>query len=355
MAASKPEGITGGGTMARSARMSDVARLAQVSTMTVSRVLNENPNVLDETRQRVFAAIEQLGYRRNELARSLRERRSRQIGILVPNLYDPFFALCAHTVSAVAKEHSYAVSIATTDEDPEAEFDEASRMALRHTEGLIAIPAEAEPGTSRLLAPELESMVMVVLDRPIPGGEGRADTLLVQNRRGAQIGTEHLLSLGHKRVAFVGFSGHLYTMRKRRAGYRQAMELAGIRPLAVAVPPAPGVTQARVRELLASKNPPTALFCANNLITLQTLHVLGRMGVQSPGDLALLGFDDFATADLLRPGISVVRQPVESMARLAAEVLFARLAEDRPGTPPRRIVLPVELIVRGSCGARAPD
>src|SRR5579875_3777491 len=109
--------------------MSDVAKLAGVSTMTVSRVLNENANVLAETRQRVFAAVEELGYRRNELARSLRDRRTRQIGILVPNLYDAFFAQCAHTVSAVAKAHDYSVSIATTDEDPEAEFEEASRMA----------------------------------------------------------------------------------------------------------------------------------------------------------------------------------------------------------------------------------
>lgn len=335
--------------MARSARMSDVAKLAQVSTMTVSRVLNENPNVLEETRQRVFAAIEQLGYRRNELARSLRERRSRQIGILVPNLYDPFFSMCVHAASTVAKAHDYSVSIATTDEDPSAEFEEARRMAVRHIEGLVVIPA-VDGGPSRLLSPDLDDMPLVVLDRPLAGGGHRADTLLVQNRRGAQIGTEHLLALGHKQIAFIGLEGHLYTMRKRHAGYRLAMEAAGLRPKTVLVSAESDTMPGHLRELFAKKQVPTALFCANNLITRRVLHALQRLDIHPPDQVALLGFDDFETADLMRPGITVVRQPVELLARMAAEVLFARLAESSVPDSGKRIVLPVELVVRGSCG-----
>lgn len=336
--------------MARSARMSDVAKLAQVSTMTVSRVLNESPNVLDETRQRVFAAIEQLGYRRNELARSLRDRRSRQIGILVPNLYDQFFARCAHAISTVAKAHNYSVSIATTDEDPDAEFEEASRMALRNIEGLAVIPAEADAHPSRLLSPEFEGIPMVALDRPLPGGD-RADTLLVQNKRGAQIGTEHLISLGHKNIGFLGLEGHLYTMRRRHAGYRLAMEAAGLRPSTSIMAPSAESIHARIRDLLGARQAPSALFCANNLITMQVLHAFQRLKIRVPEQIALVGFDDFEAAPLLRPGITVVRQPIESMARMAAEVLFARLAEGGGEPAPKRIVLPVELVVRGSCGA----
>ncbi len=115
--------------MAGSARMSDVAKLAGVSTMTVSRVLNKGPNVTEGMRRKVFAAIEQLCYQPNELARSLREQRSRQIGVLVPYLLDPFFAGCAHVISTVAKQHSYSVVLSTSNEDPQAEFDEASRNA----------------------------------------------------------------------------------------------------------------------------------------------------------------------------------------------------------------------------------
>lgn len=338
--------------MTRTARMSDVAKLAQVSTMTVSRVLNENPNVLEETRRRVFEAIEQLGYRRNELARSLRDRRTRQIGILVPNLYDAFFAQCAHTVSAVAKAHEYSVSIATTDEDPEAEFEEASRMALRKVEGLVAIPAEGAGGTSRLRARELAAIPLVVLDRPVEGDGKPPDTLLVQNKRGAQVGTEHLLSLGHKRVVFLGLEGPLYTMRKRQEGYRAAMTAAGLRAASVLVSAEADTMHARLRELLGLRHAPTAMFCANNLITQRVLHGLQRLGIYAPEGMALVGFDDFDAADLLRPGVTVVRQPVESLARMAGEVLFARLAgaAEKPG---KRIVLPVELVVRGSCGTRS--
>ena len=109
--------------MSQPARMIDVARAAGVSTMTVSRTLNGNPHVTEETRERVLAAIEQLHYHRNELARSLRDKRTRQIGILVPNLFDPFFANCAHAVGIVAKQHNYSVNIGTTNDDPDDEFD----------------------------------------------------------------------------------------------------------------------------------------------------------------------------------------------------------------------------------------
>lgn len=341
--------------MAPSARMSDVAKLAQVSTMTVSRVLNDNPNVLDTTRQRVFAAIEQLGYRRNELARSLRDRRSRQIGILVPNLYDPFFALCAHAISAVAKSHNYSVSIATSDEEPEAELDEALRMALRHTEGLIVIPTEVEGCSSRLLAPELADIPLVVLDRPLPGGGRRADSVLVQNRRGAQMGTQHLLDLGHKRIAFLSLHRALYTMRMRHRGYRAAMAAAGYRRLTRVVSGEPEETVAVVRELLALRRPPTALFCANNLTTRQVLHALQGLDIHPPDTLSLVGFDDFETADLLRPGITVVRQPADTLGRQAADVLFARLAKGSEASEGRRIILPVQLVVRGSAAPPVAD
>ena len=339
--------------MPRPARMSDVAKLARVSTMTVSRVLNENPNVLESTRKRVFAAVEQLSYRRNELARSLRERRSRQIGILVPNLYDPFFALCAHVVNGVAKTHGYSVNIATTDEDPEAEFSEASRMMLRHVEGLVVIPAEGgATGISRLLSPELEDLPMVTLDRPLQDKDRHTDALLVENKRGSHTGTAHLISLGHKRVAFVGLDRRLYTMRLRHNGYLSAMKEAGLEGVAIFVSGDPQTTQVELRKLLHGAERPTALFCGNNLLTRQVLHCLQRFHLRTPDDLALVGFDDFETADLLTPAITVVRQPIEALAQKAAEVLFDRLGENGSHEAGKRIVLPVELIVRSSCGSK---
>lgn len=331
-------------------RMSDVAKLARVSTMTVSRVLNENANVLDETRQRVFAAVQRLGYRRNELARSLRERRSRQIGILVPNLCDPFFAISAQAINRVARDHGYSVSIATTEEKPDLEYEEASRMVRRSVEGLLVIPVDVK-GNSRLLSPEIQSLPIVTIDRPASGAAGTMDTFLVENKRGALEGTRHLLSLGHKRIACVALSRRLYTMRQRISGYEAAMKVAGFPPNVIIVPETVEGTLEQLRALMSGKQPPTALFCANNLTTRQVLHGLQALQLYPPDPVALVGFDDFEIADLLRPGVTVVSQPFETMARLAAEALFERLADPEAHRTGKRTVLPVELIVRGSCGA----
>ena len=335
----------------RTVRMSDVAKMAGVSTMTVSRVLNENASVLDATRQRVFAAIERLGYRRNEVARSLRDRRSRQVGILLPNLCDPFFAMCAQAVSSVARKYGYSVSTATTEQNPEIEYEEARRMLHRNVEGLLVIPADVS-GTSRLLSPEFEQIPIVTMDRPASGAARRLDTFGVQNKEGALRGTEHLLSLGHKRIACFALTQKLYTIRMRVSGYEAAMVAAGYKPMVREVPEDELPTLLVVRELMNSKQPPTAVFCANNLVTKQVLHSLQSLGFYPPSPVALVGFDDFELADLMRPGITVVRQPVETMAREAAEAMFARLTEEPNGKHQvKKVVLPVELVVRGSCGA----
>jgi LacI family transcriptional regulator len=336
--------------MAKSARMSDVAKLAGVSTMTVSRVLNESAGVTEGLRKKVFIAIEKLRYQPNELARSLREQRSRQIGILVPYLFDPFFATCAHVISTVAKQHAYSVVLSTSNEDPQTEYEEASRMLRRNVEGLIVIPSHPSTGDSLLLAHEFDRMPIVTLDRPVDGSG--FDSLLVENEQGGRLGTEHLISLGHKRIAYVGLSDDLYTMCMRHRGYRLAMEVAGLKPTAVICSSAIEDARAKIGKLLATKSKPTALFCANNLMTRHVLHSLQALDIYPPDGIALVGFDDFDTADLLRPGITVVRQPNELLGRTAAEVLFERLHESRTPKAGKRTVLPVELVVRGSCGTR---
>ena len=330
--------------------MSDVAKLAGVSTMTVSRVLNENPNVTEDTRQRVTKAVAQLQYQRNEIARSLREQTSRQIGILVPNLYDPFFATCAHAISVVAREHTYSVVLSTSDEDPRTEYDEASRMMRRNVDGLVLIPAIPVKGTPSLVDKEFENLPVVALDRPLEGN--RFDRVLVQNKRGAQLGTEHLIELGHEHIAFFGLARPLYTMRMRQQGYTETMAAAGLKADISLVSDVQQDTLTALRSRLASKRPPTALFCSNNLVTRHMLHSLHALGLSPPAPLALVGFDDFETADLLRPGITIVRQPVESMGRLAAELLFSRLGKGGDASAGKRMMLPVELVVRGSCGAK---
>ena len=331
--------------------MSDVAKVAGVSTMTVSRVMNASSSVSDEVRLKVLAAIESLQYQPNEVARSLRERRSRQIGILVPNLFDPFFASCAHTIGAVAKQHGYSVVLSTSNESAQDEFDEARRMVRRTIDGLLIIPAMDSANSSLFLKERtFDHLPIVALDRPFQGC--RYDCVLVENAEGARRGTHHLISLGHTQIAYLGLSSDLYTMQMREQGYCDAMQDATLEPVVTHVTDALDSTRQKLAGLMRSERPPTALFCANNLTTRHVLHCLQEYGIHPPDIVALVGFDDFDTADLLRPGITTVRQPVESMGRLAGDLLFAQLgkADTDQAHSPQRITLPVELVVRGSCG-----
>jgi LacI family transcriptional regulator len=332
--------------LSRPARMSDVADLARVGTMTVSRVLNGNVNVSDATRKRVLDAIARLNYLPNEVARSLRDQRTRQIGIIVPNLHDPFFAICSHAISLVAKEQSYSTVITTSDEDPETEFVEAKRMLRRHIEGLIVIPAR---GKTKLRDPEFSHTPIVTLDRPVAGSS--FDSIHVQNRRGAQMGVEHLIEHGHRRIACLSLSRQLWTMHERQNGYSAAMKSAGLKEIIRIVTDSPEETLLCVKTLLDSKNPPTAIFCGNNLTTRNTLHALSTLNARIPEQVAIVGFDDFEMADIIKPAVTVVRQPTDLMGCTAAKLLFSRLASEKPSSKASRTILPVELVIRDSCGA----
>ncbi len=326
--------------------MSDVAKLAGVGTMTVSRVLNDNVHVSEETRARVLDAIAKLDYVPNEVARSLRDQKTRQIGIIVPNLHDPFFAQCAHAINLVAKERSYSTVITTSDEDAETVSIEAKRMLRRHIEGLIIVPA---PGKSQLRDPEFEQTPIVTLDRPMKGSS--FDSVVVQNRRGARIGVEHLIAHAHRRIVCLGLAGAVWTKNERLAGYCAAMKAAGLEPVHYGISDSQSEMLQTIRALLSSEVSPTAFFCTNNLVMRNALHALSTLDARIPEQVAILGFDEFEMADIIRPAMTVVRQPTDLLGRTAAELLFSRLLEDAPATKVKHIVLPVELVIRDSCGS----
>ncbi len=331
----------------RPARMRDVAELAGVGTMTVSRVINGRQHVTEETRQRVFKAIEQLNYRPNEIARSLREQRSRQLGIIVPNLHDPFFAVCAQAVSSVAKEQDYSVNIAMSYEDPQTEYNEASLMLRRHVEGLVIIPSAGT--ATRLTEAEFTDTPIVTLDRPLDGH--LIDNVVVENQSGARTAVQHLIEHGHRRIAYLGLAPTIFTIHARHEGYRQAMSEAGLQEEAQYGNTTQAEMLKSLRSLLSGLHAPTALFCSNNLTTRRALHALSEMRISIPESIAIIGFDDFETADLLRPGVTVVRQPATEMGRVGATLLLSRLASADGEQRVKRITLPVELVIRGSCGA----
>ena len=338
--------------MHRKPTMSDVARLAGVGTMTVSRVLSGTVPVSKETTRRVQTAVEQLQYRPNELARAFRGQKSRSIGLIIPYLYDPFFANCAHAVTTVAKEHGYSVIITTSNEDPNTEYAEAEQMLQRHVDGLVAIPTRFRE--SRISRALFGKTPVVIFDRPV--ADPALDVVLVQNTAGARSIVEHLIEHGHQRIAFMGLSRNLYTINTRFLGYRRALQDAGLKEDSFFGCDSQEDTLQALREKLQGTNAPTAILTSNTLATRYVLSALLHLGVKMPNDVAFAGFDDFDMAEFTSPPLTVVRQPALEMGRVATSLLFDRIARGEVPQTGNRIVLPVEIVLRRSCGCkhRAP-
>lgn len=331
----------------RMVRMRDVAELAGVGTMTVSRVLNRTAPVSEGTSIRVFQAIEQLNYKPNQLARALRGSPSNTIGVMVPYLHDSFFAECTHAIGLAARERSYSVILTMTQESRETVLEEARQMILRRVDGLLIIPSGR--GALELNRPELQKVPIVTMDRPISG----FDSVVVENASGTRMAVEHLIHHGHRQIAFIGLTRSLYTMRLRFEGYAAAMQDAGFQIDAHFSVNTQQLMTSLLRELLAGQHPPTAIFAANGLTTRFALESLARLGVTVPDHVALIGFDDFQLADILQPALTVVRQPTHELGQKAAELLFHRLDADISKHTPKSIMLSVELVLRRSCGCSA--
>jgi LacI family transcriptional regulator len=329
-------------------RMIDVAKLAKVGTMTVSRVLNNSANVSEATAKRVHAAIEKLDYRPNEMARALRGFKSKSIGLIVPSLADSFFAICANSINMIAQEHGYSMILTASNDSVDTELSEAKWMLQKHVEGLLICPARTG---SRFADPLFRQTPIVSFDRPmlIP----RVPSVLVENYAGTRRGTEHLIHQhNHERIHFLGDSRKLYSIQTRLSGYKRAISQAKLLPQASLNCSSEKLLFEEISRLLEGKRPPTAFFCGNNLVSRGLIRSLRKLGVEAPRDVAIIGFDDLDLADMLVPSLTVIRQPVEQLGTIAAEVLFKRLktpAAKWPN-PGDRTLLKVELVVRSSCG-----
>ncbi|MBX6763395.1 MAG: LacI family DNA-binding transcriptional regulator [Rubrobacteraceae bacterium] len=327
----------------------DVAREAGVSIKTVSRVINGEREVNPKTAARVSEVANRLGYRPNELARSLKGRRTRTIGLMIADISNPFYAALARAVEEVARSRGYAMILCASSEDPEIEREYVEVLSGRRVDGLLLVPA---PGDGDHLREEQEAgLPIVAIDRPAESL--RTDVVMVQNAAGTRKAIEHLISHGHRRIAFIGDDKRLHTTRKRLQGYLEATKAAGLQDIyRLGCGTAPAAEDA-VLELLGAPESPTAIFAGNNLITVGVLEAISHARLHIPHDIALAGFDDFPLASALHPHLTLVRQPVEELGRRAAELLFDRL-EGKGSPSPSRIVLPTRLVVRESCGCTFP-
>jgi LacI family transcriptional regulator len=251
-------------------------------------------------------------------------------------------------VTTVAKEHGYSVIITTSDENPDTEYLQAEQMLQRHVDGLVAIPAHRRQ--SRLTRALFGRTPVVTFDRP--SSDPALDCVLVQNTAGSRRITEHLIEHGHKRIGFMGLNRSLFTINARFLGYRRALQDAGLKEDSFFGCDSQEDTLRAVTDKLHGTNPPTAFFTSNTLATRYVLGSLLNLGVKMPHDLALVGFDDFDLADLTSPPLTVVRQPALEMGRVAASLLFERIARGELPQTGHRIVLPVEIVLRRSCGCK---
>jgi LacI family transcriptional regulator len=326
---------------ARRVTLQDVARAAGVSITTVSRVINDGPNVRDDVRARVQAAVEELGYAPNAVARSLRSGRDATIGVVVDSLADSFFATFVNAIEEVAVGRGLAVTVGSSGRDSARENGLVQRYLQRQVAGLVLVPVTDHPHYLPLLR---RGTPTVFADRPVDLPD--ADVVRGDDREGAVQATEHLLAHGHRRIAFLGDSELVHTSRARLQGYRDAMSRAGLEvdeQLVVTGCSEPPEAAVVMDRLLDVDRPPTAVFSSNLRCTTGVVEVLHR---RDRTDVALVGFGDLALADVITPAITVVDQDPHHLGVLCAERLLARLdgAEPEPGTT----VVPVHLIARGS-------
>jgi DNA-binding LacI/PurR family transcriptional regulator len=323
-------------------RIAEVARHASVSTATVSRVLNGDPRVGDEYRQRVLEAVAELDYRPNRLARNLRKQRSATIGVVVADIDNPHFSEAIRAVEDAAYADGYRVLVCNTDEKPDKQAAYLQALEDERVLGVIICPSDPEGSAIGHLLDV--GIPVVALDRAV--SDPRADAVLIDNLNGAREATELLIASGHRDIAFVSGPQTIDTGIERLAGYELLMRAAGLAPRVVdgwfRVEPA----REAVAQLLSAPPRPSALFVANNLMALGALQALRAAAVRVPDDVALVGIDDPVWAALIDPPLTTMAQPVRRMALDAMELLLERVTglRDRP----RRIVHPLELRLRAS-------
>ncbi|RPF34247.1 LacI family DNA-binding transcriptional regulator [Streptomyces sp. TLI_185] len=328
--------------------LADVAREVGVSAKTVSRVLNEDGPVSPRTREQVLAAVAELGFQPNLMARNIRVGGpDTTIGLVIPDLANPFFGAVARAIEDTVGERGLTLLMGSSADDPGRERALTDKFLARRVSILMIVPSVGADH-SHLKSHRAAGLPVVFLDRP---GVGLStDSIVSSNRAGTHDGVAHLIAHGHRRIGFIGdLPVKLYTRRERLAGYRTALQEADLaydRSLVTNAHDQPAAATATA-QLLALSDPPTALFAGNNMVALGMVAELARRGRK---DIAVVAFDDVPLAEALEPALTVVAQDPEEIGRAAAATALARLDGDRSRA--RTITVPTRLIVRGS-GERA--
>jgi LacI family transcriptional regulator len=333
--------------------IADVARECGVGTMTVSRVVNGSKLVSAATAARVRATIQKLGYEPNEAARILKGQAPRTIGLIVPDLADTFFSICAHAAQQLAAEHGYMTLLLASERDRDSEVTELTMMKSRNVAGILIVPSNPDciPQLQELRA---RGVPVVLLDRTFPGLD--AGEVMVENQQGAERAVNHLLDHGHRNILCVGYDRQFNSIAQRIAGYERVMNQAALRSMFVVEDKVSAICPKLLRRLRSFKSPP-AIFTLNNVTSTHVLGALQRERIRVPEEVAIIGFDDFELAPLLAVPLTAVRQPANELGRSATRLLLNWIRSGGGVTRPAgaKIVLPTELVIRRSCGCQPPQ
>jgi LacI family transcriptional regulator len=319
----------------------DVARSAQVSTGTVSHVLSGARYVRPETRARVERAIDELGFRPSTFARALTSRRTHTVGMIVPDVTNPFFSDLIWQIERALTEAEYALIFGNSANDPERERRYLESLFSRRVDAaILVVTAGVDQTLLHRLAAEIPT---VFVDRSV---DSIADSVIGDNEAGTAAAVDHLVDLGHRRIAFVNGDERLPTGQERRAGVDAALERRGLAPIGRASGSFTLESGYSQMQALLAGEAPTAVCAGNDLLAMGVLNAAAERGLRVPDDLSVVGYDDIAYAAFTSPPLTSVHQPGRVMGTETARLLLSRL-EGYDGEP-RRVVVHPQLVVRGS-------
>ncbi len=331
----------------RRATIKDVAKLAGVSTTTVSHVVNNTRRVEENTRLNVMNAMQSLGYTPNVLARGLRRGESKTLALIVADITNPFFAQIARWIENLAFEQGYSVILANSDNDSQKQRDYVNIFISKQVDGVIFI--STGDSDMDLLRLESSHIPFVVADRDVPNL--LTDVILLDNENASYAATKHLIDLGHTKIACISGPQHLAVSAERARGYQRAMAEANLPVeegwmLHYAFQCSGG--EEAMQQLLQGAEMPSAVFAANDLLAIGAMTAAKKAGLNIPQALSIIGFDDIEMAAAITPALTTMAQPIELMARAATETLIARIQNaDAPKTY-QKSVFDAALVVRES-------
>ena len=329
------------------ASIKDVAKLAGVSTATVSRTLSMPEKVSERTRMRVLRAVEDTGYRLNTAARQFRRQRTETILVVVPDIGNPFFSNIIQGIETEAQRQGYRVVLGESDSSQRDTASYAGYMRQQHADGAILLSVDG----AEEFATESQNMPVVMACEYLP--KSPFPTVRINNSQAAMDAVSYLIDLGHRRIAYINGPADSPLCKDRLRGYKRAMKTAGlaIEPQWVAAGDySPESGRLAAIELLQLKNPPTAIFTASDPMAIGALRAAAELGVSIPGKLSLIGFDDIRFAEYMSPSLTTVHQPREAIGHTAMQKLAKLLRGEAVAA---QTILEHELIVRESTG-KAP-